>query len=118
MKNLLYASLSGILFILMGIGIYQYSLWSGITNYSIPWLCSVIGLSVGLLGIHQFASEKNIKKAGHWCIWGVVIIIACAAVIVDALTYANGCGTMDILVNLLEVAGFGVVYFVLLLILF
>lgn len=118
MKQVLYAALAGALFVLMGIGINQYALWSGLTNYSIPWLCSAIGISVGLLGIHQFASEKKLKMMGHWFIWGVVVVIACIGVVVDGFAYTSGAGAMNVWLNLLEVAGFGVIYFALLFFLF
>lgn len=95
---------------LIGIAVNRMVPWSGISGLAIPWLCSALGLSLVLCAVHVCVGGHRRMK-DHWLLYAIVVAIAAIGVFVDWLAYRDAVlGSAGLLINELEVFGWGVVY--------
>ncbi len=113
MKNIFYASIACAMFFAAAALLNRFSLWSPIANFSIPWVLSCIGMSVGLLGIHTWFEERDVPTIWHISLFLGITVLSSIAVVVDERVYGSIVGS-NIPSDLLEIAGFAFIYALLL----
>ena len=117
--NVLGYSFASFMLIVMAPIVQQYQLWSGYSNWTIPWLCSVLALSLLIVFLTSLLSGLEPSQFSIKLILSVyipLVTVAAVGIVVDNLSQCTTYSDEIFFTSMAEWLGFALILLVMLLV--